>query len=151
MRKKKVGRRRRHNQGQLKRKVTKGGDRHYPEEIRREKAEKGRPTLNSNLPLDFYHMCMYMYMCVGGQRSTLSIFISHCPPYVLTQGLSLNRGQVFWLGWLPTSSTDPLLSASATLGLLTRVPLYLVCIWDFADQTESSCLCGKHQVTNPSP
>lgn len=103
------------------------------------------------VPLDFCHMCVYMYMCVEGQRSTLSIFISHSPPYVLRQGLSLNREQIFCIDWLPTSSKDPPALACETLGLLTRAPLYLVCILVFEDQLDPHVYMSSTVVPKPSP
>lgn len=88
---------------------------------RREMTQKSRredQVLILNVPLDFHCTCMYMYMCFGGQRSTSSIFIRHSPPYVLRpEGLS----RIFCLDWLPSSSSDAPVSASATPGVLTHL------------------------------
>lgn len=95
---------------------------------------KEGPILVLSRPLDICDACMYMEVCAGG----------HSPPNVMRQVFSKNREHAFCPDWLPASSRDPLVSASSTLGLLTRAPLYLMCTGLFKDLLGSSCLCDKH-------
>lgn len=69
---------------------------------------EGRSWLTAHKYVLFMR-CVYVYVCRGthayvceGQRSTLSVFLSHPIPYIyfLRWGISLNLELTHWIYWL---------------------------------------------------